>query len=148
MAVTAGVALCQDYDTASAPSAAVRLESGRPAGRGWRSSAGASTIQMRLIHHLASGLGPDPAGCATFWRGADRMAKRSSIGTELRRARERAGLSQHEVAARTEGVLSPTALSRIERGERYPTLRTLEALSEALGVRIVVEGGRARVEGT
>jgi transcriptional regulator with XRE-family HTH domain len=74
------------------------------------------------------------------------MAKRSSIGTELRRARERAGLSQYEVAARTEGVLSPAALSRIERGERYPTLRTL-ALSEALGVKIVVEGGRAWVEG-
>lgn len=69
-----------------------------------------------------------------------------TIGEQLRRARERAGRSQREVAKATGGVVSSPALSRIERDERYPTLRTLEALTAALGVRLIVENGRARVE--
>jgi transcriptional regulator with XRE-family HTH domain len=68
------------------------------------------------------------------------------LGEQLRRERERADLSQREVSARTGGVVSSPALSRIEAGDRYPTLRTLEALSRALGVRFVVESGRTRVE--
>jgi transcriptional regulator with XRE-family HTH domain len=69
-----------------------------------------------------------------------------TVGAQLRRARRRSGLSQRRAAAATGGALSTAGLSRIESGQRYPTLRTLEALSTALGVRVVVEGGRTRVE--
>jgi transcriptional regulator with XRE-family HTH domain len=70
------------------------------------------------------------------------------IGRDLKRAREQVGLSQRAAAEATGGVLSPAGLSRIEAGARYPTLRTLEALSSALGIRVTVERGRARIEVT
>jgi transcriptional regulator with XRE-family HTH domain len=68
-----------------------------------------------------------------------------SIGAQIRRAREGAGLSQREVADATHGVLSAAGLSRIESGQRYPTLRSLEALSVAPGLRVVIERGRTGV---
>lgn len=58
------------------------------------------------------------------------------LGAELRRARERAGLGVRELA--TLAGLSPEAVSAIERGRRYPSLQTLEALAHALNIRIVI----------
>jgi hypothetical protein len=55
-------------------------------------------------------------------------------------------VSQREVADATDGVVSAAGLCRIELGQRYPTLRSLEALSVALGIRLVVARGRTRVE--
>lgn len=58
------------------------------------------------------------------------------LGDELRQAREREGLSVRE-AARLAG-LSAEAVSAIERGQRYPSLRTLECLAQALQITIVI----------
>ena len=55
------------------------------------------------------------------------------FGTRLRRARERAGLSQEELAGRA--GLSPNAVGALERGEhRHPYPATLRALAAALGL--------------
>jgi len=54
------------------------------------------------------------------------------LGTNLREARKRAGLTQEEVAGRS-GV-HPTEVSRIEGGKRDPKVSTLIRLAHALGV--------------
>ena len=57
------------------------------------------------------------------------------LGLALCEARERLGLTQQDVGART-GVPQET-LSRIERG-RMPSLTTLQKIARALGVQVVV----------
>jgi len=61
------------------------------------------------------------------------------IGEQLRERREQLGLSQRDVADRTDGQLSYAAMSRIETGARYPTLHTLEYLCQALHCVIVID---------
>ena len=58
------------------------------------------------------------------------------IGTALRRARTRAGLSQRALAAAT-GVAQPT-IARIERGHEEPRVGTLRVLLAACGHRLDV----------
>jgi DNA-binding XRE family transcriptional regulator len=66
------------------------------------------------------------------------------LGLALCEARERRGLTQGEVEART-GIPQET-LSRVERG-RMPSLGTLQKIADALGVQIVVRpGGVVTVE--
>jgi transcriptional regulator with XRE-family HTH domain len=60
------------------------------------------------------------------------------IGTQLREAREAAGLSLRDVAAASDDRITAGGLSLIEQGQRYPTLRTLEALASVLRVTISV----------
>ncbi|MEX0973253.1 MAG: helix-turn-helix transcriptional regulator [Solirubrobacterales bacterium] len=60
----------------------------------------------------------------------------SALGTNLRQARERLGLTQEQVAERS-GVHS-TEVSRIEGGKRDPKISTLERLARA----VEVEPGR------
>lgn len=55
------------------------------------------------------------------------------LGTNLRDARKRLGLTQEEVAERS-GV-HPTEVSRIEAGKRDPRISTLLRLARALEVR-------------
>lgn len=66
------------------------------------------------------------------------MAARSkahlALGRAFREARQRAGLTQAEVAER--GGLPPTYISDIERGVRNPSYELLLGLSKALGVRL------------
>jgi transcriptional regulator with XRE-family HTH domain len=50
----------------------------------------------------------------------------------LRDARERAGLSQEQLAARSD--LHPTEISRLERGRREPRLGTIVRLARGLGI--------------
>jgi transcriptional regulator with XRE-family HTH domain len=72
----------------------------------------------------------------------------SEIGTKVREARERRGLSMAEVA-RASG-LSPGAVSRIEHGERSPGAATLARLARVLGVepgRLIGDGGVPAVQG-
>lgn len=57
----------------------------------------------------------------------------SALGTNLREARERLGLTQEQVAERS-GVHA-TEVSRIEAGKRDPQVSTLERLAEAVEVR-------------
>ena len=58
------------------------------------------------------------------------------IGTSLRRARSRAGLTQRALAAAT-GVAQPT-IARIERGQEEPRIGTLRVLLTACGHRLDV----------
>lgn len=53
------------------------------------------------------------------------------IGASVAAAREKAGLSQAQLAERV--PLHETSLSNIERGEKLPTIRTLLQIAEALG---------------
>jgi transcriptional regulator with XRE-family HTH domain len=55
------------------------------------------------------------------------------LGSNLRDARKRLGLTQEEVAERS-GV-HPTEVSRIEAGKRDPRISTLLRLARALEVR-------------
>lgn len=57
----------------------------------------------------------------------------SALGTNLRQARERLGLTQEQVAERS-GVHS-TEVSRIEGGKRDPKISTLERLARAVEVK-------------
>lgn len=59
----------------------------------------------------------------------------------LRRARQRAGLTQRELAGRT-GVAQPT-IARIEQGLAVPRVDTLDRLLQACGERLdsLVRGG-------
>jgi transcriptional regulator with XRE-family HTH domain len=54
------------------------------------------------------------------------------LGRNLRHAREQAGLTQEEVAARS-GV-HVTEVSRIEGGKRDPKVSTVRRLAAAVGV--------------
>lgn len=55
------------------------------------------------------------------------------LGTNLREARKKLGLTQEEVARRS-GVHS-TEVSRIEGGRRDPKVSTLERLAKAVEVK-------------
>jgi transcriptional regulator with XRE-family HTH domain len=57
----------------------------------------------------------------------------ADLGTNLREARERLGLTQEQVAERS-GVHA-TEVSRIEGGKRDPKVSTLERLAEAVEVK-------------
>ena len=56
-----------------------------------------------------------------------------ALGTNLREARERLGLTQEQVAERS-GV-NATEVSRIEGGKRDPKVSTLERLAKAVEVK-------------
>jgi transcriptional regulator with XRE-family HTH domain len=56
-----------------------------------------------------------------------------ALGTNLREARERLGLTQEQVAERS-GVHA-TEVSRIEGGKRDPKVSTLKRLAEAVEVK-------------
>jgi len=58
------------------------------------------------------------------------------FGEVLRAARERAGISQEELAFRA--GIDRTFVSRLERGIRQPTITTLIGLSSALDVSATV----------
>jgi transcriptional regulator with XRE-family HTH domain len=56
-----------------------------------------------------------------------------ALGTNLREAREKLGLTQEQVAERS-GVHA-TEVSRIEGGKRDPKVSTLERLADAVEVK-------------
>lgn len=64
-------------------------------------------------------------------RNAYRLAER------VRLLREARGITQAEMAARMRTTQS--AIARLESGGTYPTLSTLERVSDALGAELVVE---------
>ena len=67
----------------------------------------------------------------------------SSIAESLREERTRAGLTLEQLAQRAE--LSTAHLSRLESGERQPSVAALLALSRALGVSMSTLLGERRV---
>src|ERR671939_1924403 len=66
-----------------------------------------------------------------------------AVGLRLKEARERAGLSQRQLAF---PGCSPAYISRIEAGERIPSLQLLRELGRRLGVTedYLATGGEAR----
>ena len=66
------------------------------------------------------------------------------LGADLKRVRERRSLSVRELASIT--GLSHEAVSAIERGARYPSLQTLEALAGALHIHIIIGPDETIVE--
>ena len=64
-------------------------------------------------------------------RNAYRLAER------VRLLREARGITQHELARRMRTTQS--VIARLESGGSYPTLSTLERISDALGAELVVE---------
>ena len=62
------------------------------------------------------------------------------LGLALCEARQRLGLTQHDMEARA-GIPQET-LSRIERG-RMPSLGTLQKIADVLGVQVIVRPGQA-----
>lgn len=66
------------------------------------------------------------------------------LGTEIKAIRERRGLSQSDLA-RHAGI-SREAVGAIERGDRYPTLATLEAIAECLQITFVVGPNETHIE--
>ena len=70
-----------------------------------------------------------------------------SLGRKIRIARQRAGLTQEELAARV-GRTSES-ISNIERGQQEPSIKTIQSLARELGVPAAEffeddEGGSAR----
>jgi transcriptional regulator with XRE-family HTH domain len=78
-------------------------------------------------------------------------ASLSGLGERLREARVERGLSLRELARRLE--VSPSLLSQIETGKTHPSVRTLYAIVDALGVLVHElfpakdEGGEAASSG-
>ena len=66
----------------------------------------------------------------------------SSIAEAIREARARAGLTLEQLAGQAE--LSTAHLSRIESGDRQPSIAALISLSRALGVSVSVLLGEGR----
>lgn len=66
------------------------------------------------------------------------------LGMELREIRERLGLSQAQVGKAAH--VSREAIATIERGERYPNLRTLEGIASCLRIRIVIGPQETHIE--
>jgi len=72
----------------------------------------------------------DPAVKAEY----DRLAPEFEISLELVRARQRAGLSQTELAERM--GTSQSAIARLESGRTLPSAKTLLRFAEATGSKI------------
>lgn len=66
---------------------------------------------------------------------ADKPLLHEVLGGNLRRLRERAGLSQEALATKA-GGLHRTEISLLERGEREPRLSTIVLLAQALEVKV------------
>jgi len=72
-----------------------------------------------------------------FANGYDEGYEQFKIGVVLRQAREKAGLTQEELARRLH--TKKTAISRIENHAEDIKLSTLERVASALGKRLVVK---------
>jgi transcriptional regulator with XRE-family HTH domain len=66
--------------------------------------------------------------------GSSKIAMR--VGQRVRQLRTASGFTQAQLAERA--GMATQAVSRIERGERSPTLETVDRLAAALGVRLGV----------
>ena len=74
----------------------------------------------------------DPAVKAEY----DRLAPEFEISAELIRARQRAGLSQAELAARM--GTSQSTIARLESGQTLPSTKTLLRYAKATGSKVEV----------
>ena len=70
--------------------------------------------------------------------------KKSNVGAKIKEDREKAGWTQTELARRAD--ITPSALSQIESGDRYPSTSVLSKLSRALSVSMDYLLGEIREE--
>lgn len=70
------------------------------------------------------------------------------LGRKLMELRLARNLSQRDLAqlGGASAHLTATSISKVERGERYPNLATLEAYARALKIRFVIDPGGTSVE--
>lgn len=88
---------------------------------------------------------PDMAGAqprrvaseAARYRRYERSRSAILVGTAVKVARRRAGLSQAELARRT-GTSQP-AVARLERGQVSPTVVVLDRIARAVGAELVID---------
>ena len=73
---------------------------------------------------------------------SDRDKLTEMVGARIRSLRSARGLSIDALAASSE--INPTYLGRIERGEKCPTLDTLDKVSMGLGLPLALHGGLMR----
>ena len=59
------------------------------------------------------------------------------VGSAVRAARRRAGVSQTELAARS-GTSQPS-IARLEKGQVSPTVITLDRIARALGTELIID---------
>lgn len=84
---------------------------------------------------------PDPAELPEDERPLRRFdGELVHLATLLHTKRHSLGMRMSDVA--NNSGLSKAGLSRIERGERTPTVRSVLALSEMYSMRIVIENGK------
>ena len=57
------------------------------------------------------------------------------VGERLRRFRLARGMSLGDLAAAIDGLVSASTLSKYERGEQQPTMRVLNRIASALGIK-------------
>lgn len=67
-----------------------------------------------------------------------------TLGSRVRAARKRAGLTQDELASRIDKT--PESISNIKRGAQTPALETLSALARELAVRSLPRRRSARAD--
>ncbi len=77
-----------------------------------------------------------PAAAERFAR-YERARSAIMVGSVVRAARRRAGLSQAELAGRI-GTSQPS-VARLERGQVSPTVAVLDRIARALGAELVVD---------
>lgn len=66
------------------------------------------------------------------------------LGEEIKKWRERRGLSMQDLARHAH--ISREAIGAIERGDRYPNLRTLEAIADCLKITFVIGPTETHIE--
>lgn len=64
------------------------------------------------------------------------------INVMVKEAREKAGISQSELARRME--VHQSSVVRMEKGDHAPAISTLEKVAEALGLELVVKFIKAK----
>jgi ribosome-binding protein aMBF1 (putative translation factor) len=74
---------------------------------------------------------------AEFDRGDRLAALQTAIGEQVRTARDKAGLSQRDLASQM--GTSQAAIARLEAGGVGPTVTTLQRVADALGLSLTVE---------
>ncbi len=96
-----------------------------------------SEQQARVDRARAAAEGPDKADLIRQAKAAQKQtAADNVIMTELRAARESAGISLRELEERT--GISRGNLSRLETGESNPTVSTLRRYAEAIGKTVTI----------
>ena len=59
-----------------------------------------------------------------------------NVGRNIKKIREKKGLSQVDLIGKMDGLFDPTNISRIEAGRNNPTIYTLQRIADALEISL------------